>query len=185
MHPLANFLAFQAGWFASVLGAAGGKPWLGPIVVAIVVCTHLLAVTRPRREWRLLVIALAIGCVVDSLFTAGGWLQYSSGQWVSWLAPYWIVMMWPLFATTLNVSLRWLHGRTGLAAVLGAVAGPLSYFGGAKLGAVAAAPGPWPWVVIGVAWGVVLPILCHLSKRMDGTETGPLPSHVSGWMGSS
>ena len=31
MSVLANFLVFQAGWFATVLGAANGAPWLGGI----------------------------------------------------------------------------------------------------------------------------------------------------------
>ena len=33
MSVLANFLVFQAGWFATVLGAANGAPWLGPVAV--------------------------------------------------------------------------------------------------------------------------------------------------------
>ncbi len=37
MRLLLNFAAFQIGWFACVLGAANGFPWLGPVVVAAVV----------------------------------------------------------------------------------------------------------------------------------------------------
>jgi hypothetical protein len=31
MRLLVNFVAFQLGWFACVLGAAQGLPWLGPV----------------------------------------------------------------------------------------------------------------------------------------------------------
>ena len=48
--------------------------------------------------------------------------------------------MWAMFGTTLRGSLSWLAGRYGLAALLGAVAGTLSYLGGAKLGAVTMHP---------------------------------------------
>jgi hypothetical protein len=184
MHPLANFLLFQAGWFASVLGASYGYPWVGPLVVAVVLLAHLVAAVRPGREARLLAVALLVGLVVDSLFVAGGWLQYANGQWQPWLAPYWIVAMWPLFATTLNVSMRWLHGRTLVAVVLGATAGPASYLGGAALGAVTLAPGAMPLVVIGIAWALAFPGLLRLARHFDGTRTGPLPGQVTNWIAS-
>ena len=47
MRLFINFLAFQLGWFASVLGAAHGLPWAGPVVVAMVVMLHLRLVRRP------------------------------------------------------------------------------------------------------------------------------------------
>ena len=34
MATLRNLLAFQACWFTSVLGAAHGMPWLGPLVTS-------------------------------------------------------------------------------------------------------------------------------------------------------
>ena len=50
--------------------------------------------------------------------------------------PYWILAMWALFATTLNASLGWLHGRPALAGALGMLSGPLAYWAGARLGAI-------------------------------------------------
>jgi hypothetical protein len=38
---LGNFVAFQTGWFACVLGAANGMPWLGVIVAVLVVGWHV------------------------------------------------------------------------------------------------------------------------------------------------
>ena len=52
------------------------------------------------------------------------------------LAPYWIVALWMLFATTLNVTFRWLQPRPALAAALGAVFGPVSYIAGAAVGVI-------------------------------------------------
>ena len=47
-----------------------------------------------------------------------GWLAYPSGTFIAGLAPYWIVGMWMLFATTLNITFRWLHERMWLASNL-------------------------------------------------------------------
>ena len=53
----------------------------------------------------------AVGLSWDSAMVTAGWLAYPSGTFVAGLAPYWILAMWMLFATTLNVSFRWLQSR--------------------------------------------------------------------------
>lgn len=183
MHPAVNFIAFQLGWFACVSSAAIGRPWLGLSVVVSVLLLHLLVAARPRREAALLGLSLCCGLLFDSLLVSGGWVAYRTGQWLPWLAPYWIVAMWPLFATTLNISMRWLHGRQLLAALLGAVAGPLSYLAGERLGALDLAPGLAPVLALGVAWGLAMPLLITLAARFDGVRSGPVPQAIHSWAG--
>ena len=119
MNVFLNFLAFQAGWFATVLGAANGAPWLGPAVVLAVVALHLRFTRRPGAEARLVACAVLLGLVADSLLLATGWIAYPNGNWLPGLAPYWIIALWALFATTFNVSMRWLRRRPLLAARAG------------------------------------------------------------------
>lgn len=182
MNVLLNFIAFQAGWFASVLGAANGVPALGPAVVVAAVALHLVLARRASSELRLLGIAALVGVAFDSLLLATGWIRYPNGGWIDGLAPYWIVTLWPLFATTLNVSMRWMHGRYLVAAVFGAVGGPLSYIAGAKLGAMTfVAEGP-ALAALAVGWGLAMPALTWLAARLDGvgekTMATALPSRV-------
>jgi hypothetical protein len=81
------------------------------------------------------------------------------------VAPAWIIVMWVNFALTLNVALRWLHGRYGLAAVLGFVGGPLAYLAGLKLNAAAlAAPAPTAYTLIGCTWAVAVPFLVRAAE---------------------
>lgn len=47
---LVNVIAFQAGWFSCVLGAANGYPMLGPVAVLLAVSLHLAMAYKPRRE---------------------------------------------------------------------------------------------------------------------------------------
>jgi hypothetical protein len=134
-----------------------------------VVATHLARTAHPQQELALVLIAAAIGLVWDSLLVFLGWLDYPSGILVSGTTPHWIVALWMIFATTLNVSMRWLKGRMMLAALLGAVAGPLAYWAGSRLGGV------WfvePWlatIALAVGWAVAMPMLMALSDRFDGT----------------
>ena len=44
--------------------------------------------------------------------------------------------MWALFATTLNVSLKWFRGKWLLSALFGAVGGAAAYYAGYTLNAV-------------------------------------------------
>jgi hypothetical protein len=168
MQTLLNFIAFQVGWFASVLGAARDLPWLGPVVFVAVLLLHLRQAERPEFEVGLVIACGIIGTWFDSFLVATGWVGYPSGQLSPYLAPYWIITMWMLFATTLNRSLGWLRGRYALAAVLGAVAGPASYIAGQKLGGIVFYNSSMALGVLAIGWAVLMPVLMALAERLDG-----------------
>ena len=165
-----NILAFKIGWVASVAGAASGTPALGPAVVLVVIAIHLRFANEPIRELILISATGAIGAAWDSVMVSAGWLSYPTGTIVAGLAPYWIVSMWMLFATTLNIAFRWLQSKLLLAGVLGAVFGPMSYFAGAKTGAVIINDLVSTMLALGLAWAVMLPALLLLAKRLDGVS---------------
>lgn len=163
-----NVVLFQVGWFSCVLGAAKGLPWAGVIAALAIVAFHLMRATAPMAELSLLAFTLAIGAVADSLLLQTGWIAYPAGMLITGVAPLWILALWLLFATTLNVSMRWLKQRTWLAFVLGAICGPLSYWGASRLGAVQfVAPMPLG-IALGVTWALIMPLLMGLSLRYDG-----------------
>jgi hypothetical protein len=180
MRFIVNLIGFNLGWFGSVLGAAWGMPWLGLLVVSGVVAVHLLMAHEALPELRLIVFALALGVVWDSLLVAAGWITYPSGMVLAFAAPYWIVAMWANFATLLNVSLRWLRGRPWLAAVLGASGGPLTYWGGAKLGGAELLEPVAALVALGVGWAIFTPLLVALARRNDGFRAEARPGLAVG-----
>jgi hypothetical protein len=115
MRVLFNFILFQIGWFACVLSAAAGNPVLGVGVAAVIIAIHLVMMKQKQHEIILIVSATLTGLVWDSFLVWRNWIDYPSGMLVSNMAPYWIVVMWGLFATTLNVSLAWLKQKLALA----------------------------------------------------------------------
>lgn len=170
VRVVANFVAFQAGWFACVLGAAHDLPWAGTIAATVIVAAHIFSAVRPLEESKLVAIALLIGALWDSTLVALGWLDFKSGFLIEGMAPHWILALWALFATTLNVSLSWLKPRLLAAVVLGAVAGPLAYWGGARLGAVdLVAPLPAA-IALSIGWAIFTPLLVLLARRYDGVR---------------
>lgn len=165
---LVNFLLFQLGWFACVLGAAHGMPWPGVAVAAAVIACHAWRAAAPLRELSLVLLALVAGGLFESTLVAAGLMHYQGGVLLPGTAPVWMLSLWGVFATTLNVSMRWLHGRPALAALLGALGGPLAYLSGARLGAVRLAPGHRTVIVLAIGWAALTPLLCALARRLDG-----------------
>lgn len=115
-----------------------------------------------------MLLSLGLGLVFDSLLVWQGWLQYSSGIVFSNVAPYWIVALWGLFATLLNISLRWMRGRWFIAAVFGAIGGPAAYYGGLRLGALEFGNMPAGLLALAIGWAVLTPLLLALSSHFDG-----------------
>lgn len=180
MNLAINFVAFQVGWFAAVLSAAAGNPWIGALVMTAVILLHLLRSERPGPEAAIVGACGLIGGAWDSLLVALGWVSYPSGMLLPYAAPYWIVGMWMLFATTLNVSLGWLKGRDVLAVAFGAAGGPLAYFTGEKLGGIILASPVAALVALGIGWGVMMPLLLRLADRLKDADIDGRPAQ--GWI---
>jgi len=167
-RKVANFVLFQAAWFAAVLGAARQVPLWGTACVVAVIGWHVAISARPAAEARLVALACCIGFAFESAMAVQGLVRYPSGQPAAALAPYWLVALWGLLAISPNVTLRWLKGRPVLAAAIGAVAGPAAFASGARLGAANFTDSARALVAIGVSWAVLLPALMWLSERYDG-----------------
>jgi hypothetical protein len=172
-----NVVIFQAAWFAGVLGAAHHVPLWGTAVVLAAMAWHLAVSARPLQELKLMAVITVLGLVVETVTSWQGNVVYTSGQPHPYWPPYWMVALWGLMAIALNVTMRWLKRRWLLAAVLGAVVGPLSYWSGVRLGAaqfVAATPA---LVTLAVVWLVCMPLLMWLSDRFDGVHTPAAPTN--------
>lgn len=178
---LANFVVFQGAWFAAVLGAAHRIPLWGTACVIAAIVWHLGVSARPAQEARLVAAVCLIGFVVESATARQGYVSYPSGQPDPQLAPYWMVALWGLLAIALNVTMRWLKRRPGLAAVLGAIAGPASFASGVRLGGAEFIDATPALLTMACSWAVLMPALMWLSNRFDGVavpEPGRARSHV-------
>ena len=167
---LLNFVLFQAGWFCCVLGAASGRPWLGAGLGLLLVLGHLGLVRARRKEAALLLGALAVGLVTDTLHLRTGSLVFTGGSLHPDFAPAWILVMWMQFASTLRFAMSWLEGRYVLGGLLGGVAGAMAYWAGVRLGAATLGPDAAVSLVrIGLSWALALPLLLFLAGG-DGED---------------
>ena len=166
-----NVALFQAAWFASVLGAARGMLWLGPLSMIPVLAFHLALQENRRGEVKLLLAAGLIGFLFDTAFVAGGVFTPLQHLFPRPISPPWMICLWVNFAATLNVSMAWLRGRYLLAALFGAIGGPLAYYSGAKLGATEALPTTTGMLLLAIGWGIMTPLLVWLAHQLNRKKT--------------
>jgi hypothetical protein len=133
-----NLISVNIGWMACILGAARGHYWLGLVVVPILFVIHITAIQKCKIR-RIFIVALAttaIGFLVDTTLIVVGAVEPNR-----WLMPtpfttVWDLMIWANFSLTLDVSLRFLQKRPVVAAFLGAICAPGTYYAGDRLGAL-------------------------------------------------
>ena len=169
-----NVALFQAAWFEAVLGAARGMLWLGPLAMVPALAIHLALRENRRGEVKLLLAAGLLGLIFDTAFVAGGVFTPLQHLFPRPISPPWMICLWVNFAATLNVSMAWLRGRYLLAALFGAIGGPLAYYSGAKLGATEALPTTTGMLLLAIGWGIMTPLLVWLARALSGTRDSPI-----------
>jgi hypothetical protein len=163
-----NLIAFQCCWLASVLGAAAGMPWLGPMFAAIWLPMHIRATGAFMAvETKLILAAGALGYVLDSIVVLSGAMSFPPQAQLGAPTTLWMVTLWLGFAATLRHVLGWIRGRYLLAVLLGAIAGPFAYWSGSKLSAVLLTDTVPSLAMVGVEWAVAMPLLLMLVGRLE------------------
>jgi hypothetical protein len=80
----------------------------------------------------------------------------------------WMVIMWVNFAFTINVCMRWLHGRWGAAAAFGLIGGPSSYWLGARFDAIVLAKeNAYGVAAVGIEWMIAMPLLIVIAQGIN------------------
>jgi len=156
---IVNYLLFQLGWFACVLG--GNKIALAATVVILAI--HLRCIGSWAMEKQLLAITFFLGCAIDSFLGNMAILQFHHDE--SRILPLWLACLWLIFATTLRHSLDWSRTHRLYGTVLGFVGGPLSYYAGSQLSEVTLAPPLWrTLLLLAIIWAITIPMLQSFSQ---------------------
>ena len=167
MALLVNFIGFQVGWFACVLGAANDKELLGMIIALGAIIYHVITQGDSLKELKLVLAAIVIGLIWETWVLNLDILRYPSHPEALFWAPTWLIMMWALFATTINLSMGWLKGRWILALFMGAIFGPLAFIGGERLGAVVFLDSTLSMITLSIGWGLLMPLLLWIAERIN------------------
>ena len=158
---VANAMLFNLSWFAILVTQSS---IIAPVIVVLHLLAHFRFMDKRRGELVLVVGVTVCGAVIDqALFLTG--VFKLAGQIAP--APLWMTCLWPVFATTLMHAFDGFQHRLVLAALFGAVGGPLSYLAGVGLTSVAFASPLWGPVIVGVLWASVFPLMLTFSARLN------------------
>jgi hypothetical protein len=171
LSKVINIVLYQTGWFSCVLGASFGFPLSGALGAVALVGLHLLLTDARKTEIQLIFYACLLGVVVDSLQQAAGLFSFKADpRWPLWL-PLWVFVIWAQFATLFRFALHWLSGHYLLGACLGALGGPLAYWGGMRLGAASFGDNPlFTLVVLAAVWAGMVPLLLWIRQKLASAE---------------
>lgn len=127
MTKLLQFAGFKLCWFGLIL--------IPQIAIWPALLYILWSVWQLAVKARLAVVGISIaGIGMDTLLLKNAVFSFVDTVYLSPLLPLWLLLLWGCFALVLvQVLAGWLR-HWWLAALVGAVTGPLAYWGGAALG---------------------------------------------------
>lgn len=127
MTKLLQFTGFKLCWFGLIL--------IPQLAIWPALLYLLWSLWQLAAKARLAVVGISIaGISMDTLLLKNAVFSFVDSGYVSPFLPPWLLLLWGCFALVLvQVLASWLR-HWWLAALVGAVTGPLAYWGGAALG---------------------------------------------------
>jgi hypothetical protein len=174
VNTLLTFIAYELVWFAAVSGAGHGRVWPGVCAATVFIAWRLVVSRHRGTEGGLFALALLIGAALETCWVRTGLIRYAAA-WPLESAPAWLLALWASFGLTIVPLFGHLHSRPWLAAALGAVGGPASYWAAARgWHAVIFPPRPLPTLLaLSLGWAAALPMLTTLARRWLSATRSP------------
>lgn len=165
-----NLCGFQLAWWLAILIGTSAWPLL-----CLLVLLHLLFHQHPLAEAKVVFVGAFLGFSLDTLLMYVDVFVFADP---SLLPPIWLAALWCCFTATLNQGLSWFSNKLIAAAMVGGVAGPLSYLAGEQLGAVSFGQPLWlSMVLLMMTWVLLFPMLMVIATKIssDRPSSAPLP----------
>ncbi len=172
---LVNYLLYQTGWFACILGGAWNYPFTGFAIALGAIAVHLYLSRERAVELRLIAMAMSAGLIIEVFQLWAGTYRMTSGTIIPHLPPPWMLALWAQFATTFRYSLRGIISRPGLAALFGVIGAPLAFLAGDRLGALTLLPPESLGLErLAISWGVAMFGFAVAVRRVSSEAGSPL-----------
>ena len=173
LNILINAMLFNGVWIACVAGSAKQLLWPAITSVALLAAYQLHPKNRHPNDLKLVIASIVLGMIVDTIWVKAGYMDFADKRPFNSFAPAWIVVLWVGFALTVNHSLKWLIAHPLLPALTGAIAAPITYFAGIKLGAVVYTESVTTVSIgLAIAWAISLTILVQIGQKLPVEKPG-------------
>ena len=149
MNKIVNALLFQACWFSAVMHS-----WELAMAPLLCLLGHSVWKERGQHDYLGLAALVTFGLAFDTfMFQLGIFVSPSQEVAAVLGMPLWLMAMWCAFSLTLSSSLSWYTRFPRVFIGVTALAGPLSYWGGMRLGALTIEP--VGFVLLAFEWGLI------------------------------
>ena len=166
-----NILAFQVLWISLVLSGPYQQEAAALGLLGLWLIGHLYYSRHRATDIKLLVLAVAIGPLGDTLLIQLGLIQFEGTVLFSGLPPLWVYGLWACFSQLLNHGMAHLHGRWGLIGIIALFSAPMAYTGGAALGAAQMLEPAWRCqLAVAVCWSIILPVLMRAASMARASQ---------------
>lgn len=166
MIDLLLFTYFYVGWFAAIFLAKSDQPWISvSILILLPLGMTALLHFKNLLSLRLAILGVGVstfGVLFDSLMASTGLISVHGQS--GFFVPLWLVVIWLLFAFSMIGMRKRLRFSYKVAALLGAVSGPLSYKSGAYF-EVLHMTSNVSLAVYSVFWFLTFPMFLYLIRR--------------------
>jgi len=159
-----NIMVFQIFWFACVLGGNAGAA----IALALYAFVYTRFIGNPLKQWKALGTIALCGLLVDIAMAEFGVIHFADSA----REALWLLLLWLGFGTLFFHGLAWLRKLPlAVIALIGAVAGPLTYWAGANLNDSRITVSPSVFMVCyGIPWAILLPLFTHIPRLLYASE---------------
>ena len=144
-------ILFQLGWWLNIGGAYYNYSFLSAVISFLFILFYLSYLSpKAKLDFILILIVGLYGFVSDSILNYCDVISFIPEQD---LIPIWLLAIWSLFAMTIGLY-EYLDKRRGLAFILGAVFGPISYAAGLKFNLIGFSDFNISMGILALFWGL-------------------------------
>lgn len=160
----------MAGVFACYIGALQQKPWLGIVVVFVILLLDLLQHKQLIIQKLKLVAVVTIAAafietllILTSVYSVTPTSRLLNTQLI---VPIWILALWINFSVRVISYLVFTRGKHLINGLLGVIFAILIFRSGHRFGLVELNYGIYSLIIIALAWGIFVPFIYIYANRL-------------------
>lgn len=170
LFQILGTIVFMIGVFASYLGAQRQLPWIGLLVVGIIMVSDMI-INRKQIVSKLKLIAFVgvAGFLIETLMIALS--VYSVAPSSMWLlsspfVPVWIIALWLNFGIRVPAYLPFFRGKHFINAFVGFAFAFLIFSSASNLQLVILNFSFWSIIICGIVWAILVPVIYIVANKL-------------------
>lgn len=170
LFQILGTIVFIIGVFACYQGALKQLPWVGLLVVGIIMVSDLI-INRKQiaSKLKLIVVVGVAGFLIETLMIA--LRVYSVSPTSKWLlspplVPVWILALWLNFGIRVPAYLPFFRGKHLINIFVGFAFAFLIFNSASSLQLVTLNFSFWSIIICGIAWAILIPIIYMVANKL-------------------